>query len=132
MNFFERLEEELDIIEEALADELADLLEDSFSEEDSPEMLMEMLGIDRESAEVLLENLRKRVSAKGQVRRLRSREYRRRHAQRTTGLSRHQRRLRARRAARTRRRNPTSVRKAIRKRKRAMRRRKMMGIKSGH
>ena len=93
------------------------------------EELAESLEIDVEYAESLCEQLKKRVSATGQVTRVKSRAVRSRRAGLTTGMSKTERQKRARKAAKTRRRNPGMVRKAVKKRRKALRRRSQMGIK---
>lgn len=117
------------------ADEsLAEALNEEYGEEDLFESDEETGWFEDllfEEVMALDETRRRRVSAKGTVTRIRSREIRRRTAQKTTGMTRSALKRRARKAARTRRRNPGGQRRALRKRRRAMRRRKQMGIKSG-
>lgn len=97
--------------------------------EDDMEGLAEALGCNLEEATEFYEDVRKRVTSAGDVSRVRSRSYRSRRAVATTGLSKAQLRLRARKGAKTRKRNPSSTKQAVRKRKKALKRRKSMGIK---
>lgn len=131
--FLDILENENDILESFIeessyVDEMAFM---ELTEEERIEILEE-LDIDpselNDIVERIEESLKRRVSSKGQVSKVRSRDIRRRRATATTGMSRTQLKRRARRAAITRKRNPGAVRKAVRKRKRAMRRRKQLNI----
>jgi len=91
--------------------------------------LKEELGLtDEEFKQHLDEAMTKHVSSKGKVTRTRSRKQRSRSATRTTGMSKSELRRRAKKAARTRRKNPASLKKAIRKRQKAMKRRRAMHI----
>ena len=74
------------------------------------------------------EVLVKRVSSKGEVTRIKDRKTRQRNAFQTTGLSKSKRRQIARKAAKTKRANPSIGTRANRKRKKAMRKRKALGI----
>lgn len=76
----------------------------------------------------LEEVLVKHVDAKGQITRKKDRETRKRLAYQTTGLSKSKRRLIARKAAKTRKANPSIVVRAMRKKKRADKRRAAMGL----
>lgn len=76
----------------------------------------------------LEEVLVKHVDAKGQITRKKDRETRKRLAYQTTGLSKSKRRLIARKAAKTRKANPSIVVRAMRKKKRAEKRRAAMGL----
>lgn len=78
----------------------------------------------------LQEVIVKHVDAKGNITRTKDRETRKRLAFQTTGLSTAKRRLIARKSAKTRKANPTIVVRAMRKKKRAERRRKAMGLTS--
>lgn len=126
------------ILDESVAlhsadEELSEALDSEYGEEDILEteemgwfeelLFEEVMDLD--------ETRRRRVNSKGKVVRIRSREIRRRTAQKTTGMTRSALKRRARKAARSRRRNPGGQRRALRKRRRAMRKRKQMGIKSG-
>lgn len=73
----------------------------------------------------------KRVSFDGKISRMKDRKTRMRQAFQTTGLSKAERRRIARKSARTLRQRPGIVKKKNRKRGRAMKRRKSMGIKDG-
>jgi len=123
----------LELLEEAYTelDEIDDLVFEFFlnSCDGSLDKLQEELELSDEDIEVIAEQLKKRVSAKGQVTRVKSREIRKRRAVQTTGMSRAELKRRARKTTRTKKRNPSSVKRAVRKRKKAMRRRKQMGIK---
>lgn len=116
---YEQLEEFDDIILEAYVDEFDGTVEE----------LAEDLELTIEETEELLEQLRKRVTSTGAVTRVKSRAQRSRRAGLTTGMSKTQRQLRARKAARTKKKNPGIARRALKKRKKALRRRKQMGIK---
>lgn len=128
MKFSELVEEQFEILVEDFEDELHDFIEENY-DMDEVELLAEDFEISVDEATELMENIKKRVNAKGQVRKIRSREYRSRHAAMTTGMSKAKLKLRARRSAKARRKNPTGLRKALRKRAKAMKRRRMMGIK---
>jgi hypothetical protein len=91
--------------------------------------LSEDLQCPIEEAELFFEEVKKRVTSTGNVSRIRSAQYRQKRAALTTGLSKAARKIRAKKAARTRKRSPMSVKRAIRKRGKAMMRRKQMGIK---
>lgn len=90
------------------------------------EELAELLANDGHLEEVK-EAIVKRVSSKGKVTRRKDRKTRQKRATQTTGLSKSKRRQIARKAARTKKANPATQRKASRKQKRAMRKRKSMG-----
>lgn len=70
----------------------------------------------------------KRVSSRGEVARIKDKKTRERQATQTTGLSKSARRQIARKAAKTRRANPSTVIKANKLRKKAMRKREMLGL----
>lgn len=124
--FLERLEEEYDTLCEN--DEyILDFLLESVEEEDIAE-LTEALELDEEEV-ALLEQIVKRVNAAGQIRKTLSRKIRSRRASMTTGISKSRLKLRARKSARTKKKNPMIARKALRKRKKALRRRKQYGLK---
>lgn len=78
--------------------------------------------------EELNEFIVKRVDSKGNISRHKDRKTRQRLATQTTGLSKSRRRQIARKAAKTKRANPSATVRAVRKQKRAKRRRKMMGL----
>lgn len=76
----------------------------------------------------LSEVIVKHVDAKGNITRKKDRDTRKRLAYQTTGLTTAKRRLIARKAAKTRKANPTIVVRAMRKKKRAEKRRAAMGL----
>lgn len=76
----------------------------------------------------LNEYIVKHVSAKGEVTKTQDRKTRERKAFQTTGLSKSARRQIARKAVKTKRANPSTQVRAERKRKRALKRRKMLGL----
>lgn len=76
----------------------------------------------------LQEFIVKRVTSQGVISRVKDRRTRTRLATQTTGMSKAKRKLIARRAAKTKRANPSGKIRALRKRKRAMNRRKTMGL----
>ena len=130
MSFFELLEEsykelaeQMDVSDEMILEEYVDEFEGTVDE------LAEDLDIDVEDAMELLEQLKKRVDSKGNITRVKSKAIRTRRAGLTTGMSKAERQRRGRKAARTRKRNPGIVRKALKKRRKSLRRRKQMGIK---
>lgn len=131
MSFLAKLEEaeqEIELIEEELDFAFLESLED-----DEVDALLSELKEDEdvtdEEYEEVQEALKRRVSSTGAVKRVRSKAVRKRRATITTGRSKTKLKQSARKAARTRRRNPGTTRKANRKRKRAMRYRKQRGIK---
>lgn len=79
----------------------------------------------------LEEAIVKRVSSDGTIKRVKDRKTRQRQAFQTTGLSKSERRRIAKKAARTLRQRPGVVKKATKKRKRAMTKRASMGIRYG-
>lgn len=93
--------------------------------------LKEEMGLDDDEVEEIREAFVRRVSATGEIKKIQPKVIRKIRATATTGMSLTQRKLRARKSALARKRNPTGVRKAIRKRNRAMQKRKRLGIKSG-
>lgn len=70
----------------------------------------------------------KHVSSKGEVTKTKDRKTRERQAFQTTGLSKSARRQIARKAAKTKRANPSNQHRAVKKRKKAMAKRKMLGL----
>lgn len=125
VDFLEVLESEYEGIDEHI-EYVLEFLEDGLTEGELTELLSEAFV---EDSDELLEALVKRVSSDGTVRKTLSRKIRKRRATLTTGISKADLKLRARKAARTRKRSPGVVRKSIRKRRKAMRRRKQMGIR---
>lgn len=105
--------------------------------EDAEDMIEKLIDEDATLALAMLslqegltlqEVIVKHVDSKGVITRKKDRETRKRLAYQTTGLSTAKRRLIARKAAKTRKANPTIVVRAMRKKKRADRRRKAMGL----
>lgn len=127
MNFEELLEAELNEVDDMCDEVLAEFVEDAY--DNDPAELAEDLEIPLEEAEELIEALVKRVNSRGQVRKVQSRDVRKRRATRTTKMSRAKLKKRARQAAKTRRKSPGTVRKAVKRRNKALRRRRSMGIK---
>lgn len=125
-DFIKLLEEEESIIEEAYDTALLEFIEENYDED--YDALAEDLEVSLEEATEFVESLRKHVDAAGTLTKKRSRAYRSRHAAQTTGLSKAQLKLRGRRAAKSRKRNPSGLKVALRKRKKAMTRRKRMGL----
>lgn len=126
MNAFEQaLEESWNEVEDGI-DYVLDFLYDSC--DGDFETLKEELELDDEEFQELEEQLRRRVDSKGKVSRTKTKKVRKRQATRTTGMSQSQLRRRGRKAAKSRKRNPAGVRQAKRKRSKAMKRRKQMGI----
>lgn len=78
--------------------------------------------------EVLEEKFVRTVNASGQIRRIKDRKTRERMATITTGLSKARRREIARKTRRTKRANPSIGRKALRKRRKALLKRKAFGL----
>ena len=139
--FLDILKEEIDKLEQ-MDIESSCIEEDEDFDEDDLDFILEMdeseleelreeLGYsDEDMEELISEATRRRVSAKGEVRRVATRRTQRMRANRTSNMSPSQRRRAARGATLTRKRNPAAVRKAVRKRRRAMRRRRQMGIRN--
>mgnify|MGYP001026883560 CR=1 FL=1 len=124
--FIELVELELDKLYEESDEAFLDLLVDAYG--DDVKSLKEDLGLSDEEAHDLMEAMVRRVSSTGEVKRTRTRQVRSRRASITTGRSRADLKRSARKAARTRRKNPAIVKRATRKRKKAIRRRKAMGL----
>lgn len=124
--FLELLEEEYEALEE-IEDYLVEFFIDSC--DGDIESLKEVFDLSDEEVELISENLVKRVNAAGQVRKTLSRKIRSRRAAMTTGISKSQLKLRARKSARTKKRAPAIQRKALRKRRKALRKRKQFGLK---
>lgn len=125
MDFIELLEREYDALDES-TEYVLEFLRDSSTDDEYAAIITEAFG---ELDEDLMEALVKRVRSDGTVRKTLNRAIRKRRASLTTGMSKANLRIRGRKAARTRKRSPGTVRKALRKRRKAMRRRKQMGIK---
>lgn len=121
----ELIDTKLKELEALFGDDVDELLENMINTDQSIDALA-MISI-RENQEIN-EILVKRVDAKGTITRLKDRKTRERLATMTTGISKSTRRRIARKAAKTKRANPSINRRAVRKRKKAMRKRKAMGI----
>lgn len=76
----------------------------------------------------LMEELVRRVDSEGNTKRVLDKDTRKRHATQTTGMSSAKRKLIARKAARTKRRDVSAQRRAQKKRKRAIIKRQAMGL----
>lgn len=100
-----------------------------YATEDDLDILKEAFCLDESEVEELREAFVKRVNSKGEIRKTLSRKIRARRAAMTTGISKSQLKLRARKSVRAKRRDPMGQRVALRKRRKAMRRRKQFGIK---
>ena len=124
--FDELIEQELNLIE----DETNTVFESYAlrAYEDDMETLAEDLGESVENATEFYEDMRRHVTSTGNITRSQSRSYRSRRATLTTHMSHSQLKLRARKAARTRKHNPSEMRRAIKKRKKAMKIRRRMGM----
>lgn len=123
-NFLEILEEEYDKLED-----IDDIIEEWFFEGFDEAELLEMKDeLTEEEFEELSESLKKHVSAKGVVTRRKSITVRSRRAVATTGMSKSALKRRARKAVRSKKRNPSGQRRATRLRKRANRIRKQRGL----
>lgn len=92
--------------------------------------LKEELSLDDDDITELQEAFVRRVSSTGQVKKVQNKTIRKVRASMTTGMTHSQLKMRARKAALARKRNPSGVRKALRKRAKAMIRRKRLGIRS--
>ena len=122
MNFDQLLENENRLLEEEADGILSDIIDDYYTDEEGDidvTGLSEDLEISLEETEELLEALVKRVNSKGRITKVKNRATRSRQATRTTKLSRSKLTRRARKAAKTRKRSPALVRKAIKKRNKA-------------
>lgn len=132
VDFEELLEHEMAIINEGIDLTIEDNLADDEAllmlDEAELKELMEELDISQEEMDIIVENTRRAVNSAGNVRRIKTRKTRSRNAVATTGLSKTALKQRARRAARTRKKNPAGLRVALKRRKKAMRKRKMLKI----
>ncbi|WJZ28071.1 head scaffolding protein [Serratia phage 92A1] len=93
---------------------------------DEPDLAIAMISIVEE--EVISEIIVKHVSSSGQVTRTKDRKTRARNAFQTTGLSKSRRRQIARKAVKTKRANPSIQTRSLRKRKKALKKRKALGL----
>lgn len=116
--------EEAKLKVEIFGEDAEDMIEKIIDEDAT--LALAMLSV--QEGITLSEVLVKHVDSKGNITRKKDRETRKRLAYQTTGLSTAKRRLIARKAAKTRKANPTIVVRAMRKKKRAERRRKAMGL----
>lgn len=94
--------------------------------ESEPEMAIAMGSLNEELQ--LNEFIVKRVNSRGDVSRVKDRKTRERQAFQTTGLSKAKRRQIARKATKTKRANPSTQTRGERKRKKALRKRKALGL----
>jgi predicted HAD superfamily Cof-like phosphohydrolase len=129
-DFLKLLEETLEATDNLLFEETVyNVIEEyGFTDEEILEIL-ESAELDDEEYDAVVEALQKSVKYTGDTRRRASRKVRQRRASLTTGMSKLARKLRARKAAKTKRKNPAIKRKANRRRRKAMRIRKQRGIK---
>lgn len=124
--FLEMLEEEYSTIAEHDQEVLDFLIGE---DELTPESIAEAFDLGEEESMALYEQIIKTVDSSGTVTRKISRNIRSRRAALTTGISKSKLKLRARKAARTKKQNPMIGVRALRKRRKALRRRKQMGLK---
>jgi len=124
--FLEMLEEEYSTIAEHDQEVLDFLIGE---DELTPESIAEAFDLGEEESKELYEQIIKTVDSSGTVTRKISRNIRSRRAALTTGISKSKLKLRARKAARTKKQNPMIGVRALRKRRKALRRRKQMGLK---
>lgn len=117
---------DLAFIESTLGDDTDTFLENMLNTDEDAIKVLTMMSI-RENTPIN-EVIVKRVDSKGTITKVKDRKTRQRLATQTTGLSKSKRTLIARKAAKTKRANPAGKRRALRKRKRAMARRKIMGL----
>lgn len=133
--FLELLESEMIELSESEEMEILEFVVNAYGDglEESIDYvaLKEEMGLDDDEVEEIREAFVRRVSATGEIKKIQPKVIRKIRATATTGMSLTQRKLRARKSALARKRNPTGVRKAILKRNRAMQKRKRLGIKSG-
>lgn len=105
-------------------DDINKIVENMMASE--PELAIAMGSLNEEM--VLSEFIVKRVNSRGEVSRIKDRKTRERQAFQTTGLSKAKRRQIARKAVKTKRANPSTVTRGERKRKKALRKRKALGL----
>lgn len=131
VDFIELMEDELASLDfDALPSEEM-LCNEALLSLDDAELLeiQEELDISDDEMDEIMEATQRAVNSSGAVRRVKSRAARSRSAGQTTGLSKTERKRRAIKAARTKKRNPAGLRKAMKKRNKAIKKRKMMNIK---
>lgn len=129
-SFFELLKESLDEVELIQDEADEEVCNEAFLRLSEEEMLelQEELGIDQDEMEVITEAIIRSVDSTGNIKRNLSRDVRRRRATATTGVSTAERKRRARRAVMTKKRNPAILRKAMKKRNRALRKRRSLRL----
>ena len=129
MNFIELVESQLaeqeDLIEESLLEDIDSLLDDGMTLSE----IAQHVAMDESEVEEIYEDIKKHVTAAGDVTKKRDKAFRSRRATLTTGMSKAQLKKRARKATKTKVRSAGTMRKALKKRAKAMKRRKQMGIK---
>jgi macrodomain Ter protein organizer (MatP/YcbG family) len=125
--FDKALAEAYDHLDE-LEDELIEFYVEAYSDGEDLEDLKDLFGFTDEDIQELEETLKKHVDSKGKITKKLDRKIRQRRATMTTGRSTSARKRSARKMVKTKRRNPGKARIAKRKRMRAIRRRKQMGL----
>ena len=124
--FLDMLEESYTQLE-ATDEEVMGWVADAYDGEH--EMIQEELGLTDEERDEVMESMVRRVSSDGTVVKVKNATLRKIHAARTTGMSKAALRMRAKKASKTKRQNPAKMKKALKKRMKAMKRRSQMGIK---
>lgn len=124
--FLDMLEESYTQLE-ATDEEVMEWVADAYDGEH--EMIQEELGLTDEERDEVMESMVRRVSSDGTVVKVKNATLRKIHAARTTGMSKAALRMRAKKASKTKRQNPAKMKKALKKRMKAMKRRSQMGIK---
>ena len=124
--FLDMLEESYTHLE-ATDEEVMEWVADAYDGEH--EMIQEELGLTDEERDEVMESMVRRVSSDGTVVKVKNATLRKIHAARTTGMSKAALRMRAKKASKTKRQNPAKMKKALKKRMKAMKRRSQMGIK---
>jgi len=127
--FLALLEQETIALEEDHTDFVLDFISGAYDESEY-HMIKEEFNLDDDEYESILEMVR-HVSSTGAVSKTQNRAVRKIRAGMTTGMTAQQRRMRAMKAARTKARNPAILRRAMKKRAKAMNKRHVMGIRSG-
>lgn len=117
---------DLAYIESHFGADTGTILENLLETEDDAVRVLTMMSMHENIP--LNEIIVKRVDSRGTITKVKDRKTRQRLATQTTGLSKSKRTLIARKAAKTKRANPAGKRRALRKQKRAMTRRKIMGL----
>lgn len=128
-DFLKIIQENLEQAEEVLFEETVyKIIEEYGFTDDELVEIIESCELEDDELESVLEALKRSVNFSGDVKRRASKKVRMRRAGLTTGMSKLARKLRARKSAKTRRRDPSIKRKANRRRRKAMRIRKQRGI----